>query len=455
MDFWDLASTRSPRYLSDHHQQQRPIQHAIRTNPRALTVSVAVGRLRTFALDRPALSAAIVGAALGVVGLFNDFVYDDGALIRDDARIHSLANLRAIVLTPYWPAPYVRQLYRPLSTLGYALQYVAGNGSPILFRIVTLCLYAAICYQVVRIASFWLSNDTALGIGVLFALHPVHVEALAQAVNQSELAVCLLALLIVNRYVRCRQAAAMTTRDWIFIGASYAAACLIKESGFILPALLVLADLTVRRKSAAPWVGLVMLASFGALIYGLRLPIVGGESMRVIARPLENLGLLDRMHVMLQIVPDWIRLLLWPQRLSVDYVPRGVVFHAGVNGADILSLLLITVWIVLVGVAWRRNRVAAFGLLWCAIALFPVSNVIPTGVLLAERTLLLPSVGLLLALGAASEALRHRYRTAFVGEMLLTLALCLCALGAIKSANRLSLWNSRHFVVSPGVPGAS
>ena len=42
-------------------------------------------------------------------------------------------------------------------------------------------------------------------------------------------------------------------------------------------------------------------------------------------------------------------------------------------------------------------------------ALLPVSNLlVPTGIMLAERTLMLPSVGLMLAVGATLESVRGR-----------------------------------------------
>ena len=52
----------------------------------------------------------------------------------------------------------------------------------------------------------------------------------------------------------------------------------------------------------------------------------------------------------------------------------------------------------------------AFGLGWIAIAFSPVANLLfPTGILVAERTLYLPSVGLALAVGAWLEQMPGRW----------------------------------------------
>jgi tetratricopeptide (TPR) repeat protein len=53
-----------------------------------------------------------------------------------------------------------------------------------------------------------------------------------------------------------------------------------------------------------------------------------------------------------------------------------------------------------------RQPVTLAAVAWIAITLFPVSNlVVPTGILVAERTLLLPSVGAMLLVGVAVTAL--------------------------------------------------
>src|SRR5204862_164867 len=67
--------------------------------------------------------------------------------------------------------------------------------------------------------------------------------------------------------------------------------------------------------------------------------------------------------------------------------------------------------------AWRRAwPVEAYGLGWIAIAYLPISNlIVPHGVVMAERLLYLPSVGLALAAGAALDRLpRQRFALALV-----------------------------------------
>ena len=81
----------------------------------------------------------------------------------------------------------------------------------------------------------------------LFAVHPVHVEAVANVAGQSELFVALLVVVALGLYVRSRASGALTPLRWIVIGALFAAACLFKEHAIVLPVLIVVAEMTVVR----------------------------------------------------------------------------------------------------------------------------------------------------------------------------------------------------------------
>jgi tetratricopeptide (TPR) repeat protein len=69
---------------------------------------------------------------------------------------------------------------------------------------------------------------------------------------------------------------------------------------------------------------------------------------------------------------------------------RDSVFGKPIDEASWIVMASVASWLI-VGVMGRR--MAGFGLGWFALALLPVSNVVPTGVLVAERTLYLPSMG--------------------------------------------------------------
>src|ERR1700728_1974913 len=89
--------------------------------------------------------------ALGLAAYSNSFdagfVYDNESAILVDARVHqaNLQSVRRILTESYWVSQPTTDLYRPLTTLSYLLNYaVLGNGTnPEGYHWVNLVLHAA------------------------------------------------------------------------------------------------------------------------------------------------------------------------------------------------------------------------------------------------------------------------------------------------------------------------
>jgi hypothetical protein len=100
--------------------------------------------------------------------------------------------------------------------------------------------------------------------------------------------------------------------------------------------------------------------------------------------------------------------------------------------------------------AWRLHRRApafSFAVAWCAVALAPVSNVlIPTGIVLAERTLFLPSIGFCLGVGALAELVLREFRELAarpgVARAAMTALGFLLLAGLARSAERQRVWRN-------------
>jgi tetratricopeptide (TPR) repeat protein len=109
--------------------------------------------------------------------------------------------------------------------------------------------------------------------------------------------------------------------------------------------------------------------------------------------------------------PHVIRLLFFPLDLSVDYAPAVVPISYGWNAENLTGVALVLGILLLSWAAWRRgvlssrrlsSRAVGWGAVWFVITFSPTSNLaFLSGILLAERTLYLPSVGLVAAAGWA------------------------------------------------------
>jgi hypothetical protein len=404
-------------------------------------------------------AVAVIALIASVAGIVNDFASDDVPLIVDDARVHSLGAWHAIFAASYWPRPWSAELYRPLSTVLYTIEYAFGAGTPQAFRIVSYLFYASVSVGVLLLArrALWprCSKPVPLVIALLFAAHPVHVEAVAEAVNQSELVVALLAVAMTVRYIDRRRADGLRRRDWALLLIGYAAAALTKETGLIIPALLVAAELCLiqgirmRERIRGLWPGYAALGLVGAVVLGLRAIVLRGSVAGTFtAEALMGLGVRGRALTMLQIVPRWFRLLTWPAHLQADYSPKEIVASSAFGGMEALGLVLIIAVIAISYVARRRAPAVTFGVAWCASALLPVSNVlVPTGIVLAERTLFLPSVGFLIAVGGIAEYVLRRVAWPVRATRMLAIASgALVCLGVARSDVRERDWRNNWYL---------
>ncbi len=394
--------------------------------------------------------AAVVAVALAasLPGLRNAFVQDDVVLIVQNARVHDLAHWRQLLTSPYWPPPWSQDLYRPLTSLILAAEFVLGAGGPLLFRIVSYLLYAAAAVGVLVLARRLLPERVALGAALLFAAHPVHVEAVALAVAQNELLVGLLAVLMTARYLKRRRSdsGAVGTGDWAVLGTMYVAACLAKEHGLVLPMLLLSAEVFLVPGPAGPRVqrlapGYGFLTALGILLLLARRLVLSGDlAGSFTAEALQGVTLGGRTLGMLAMVPNWARLLTWPAHLSSDYSPQEIVASTQLGLPEAIGLGVLLGAVVAVWLGRRRAPMVSFGLVWVAVALLPVSNVlIPTGIVLAERTLFLPSIGLVLAAGglaAAAPAWGRRAMAVACGVLV--------AAGGLRSAERHGVWRNEE-----------
>lgn len=394
------------------------------------------------------LLAALAVMAMGLV-LRNGWAQDDVDLIAGNAAVHQWSGLWTGFTSSWWPAPYLSGLYRPLARTLTTLEWHAGQGAPWVFHATSLLLYLGAVLSVHRLASKLLSEGAALGAAALFAAHPVHVEAVALGVNQGELVVAALACTAATLLIDLRRGARTAPRTWPLIWGCIAAALLFKEHAVVVPVLLIGIDLFLARTEAgstgsARWTGHLGGVALVIVFLIVRASVLGSLAGAAPAAGLAPHDAVARALTMLGVVPVWARLLLWPATLQADYSPMEIVPWAGWTLAQTLGVGVLLAWGGAGLAAIRRAPVAALGLAWIAVALLPVSNVlIPTGLLVGERTLFLPSVGLALAAGGAWPLIRTRLASDRLRRVVLLVTAAVLGAGAIRSAARMPVWRDQ------------
>lgn len=387
------------------------------------------------------LLVGVVATAIYLNALGNGFAYDDNHIVLNNTALHSLETLPGALLEPYWPGSYGPELglWRPVSSALYGLQWMLWGGEPLLFHAVNVVMHVVASLLVVLLLADLLPLAAAFVAGLVFAVHPVHVEAVANVVGLSELlsTICVLGAALLHIRAGPRS-------GWgpsLAIGALYAIGFGAKESAVTLPGLIFLLDAARGRigfRDLRPYLtdrwrvyAVMLVVAVGLL--AARYSVLGS-----IASPFAPLGAglleeIPKIWTLGEIWMHYVRLWVFPLDLASDYAPGVIPISFGWHVENVLGVGLAITILVLSLVAWRRQpvarehdtaRTAAFGVVWFMIAISPTSNTLfLSGVLLAERTLYLPSVGLAAATGWLVVRLaRDRRRLAWGGLTVAVLA---------------------------------
>lgn len=397
-----------------------------------------------------ALAIVLLVIAASATSLRNGFTYDDRWIVVENEHVHSLRALWRYFSESYWPSVNGGSLYRPLVTIAYSLQWVAGGGTPFVFHLVNVVLAAACAVAVFWVLGFYLRPAAAWLAAALFAVHPVHVEAIANVVGQAELWSALIVLLGVGLYARDRREGALRRETGVMITALFLVGIFAKEHVVAMPALLVVAELLLyddaplwqrlRRLRLLLWPMVTILAGYLAVRYQV-LGEIGGD----IEHPsLMHQTMLQRAFIMLDVIPEYGRLMLWPERLYADYSPRQLVVYGEPAVSQLQGAVLLVCTLLLFLLMRRRAPVVAFGIAWFAVAVAPVANILlPTGILVAERTLFLPSVGAMAVVATALITLRDQLRAqgSPLHRAVPVIAIVLLVLGTVRSSTRNAFWH--------------
>ena len=393
---------------------------------------------------------AVVAASAAVLAfansLGNDFAYDDLPVLAANEDIHSLTTLSGTALKPYWPNRQGRALglWRPVTTWVLGLQWTLWRGNPTGFHAVNILLNGTAAALVAILLGRLLPPSAALFGALVFAVHPVHVEAVANVVGLSE-------LLAANAYLgACLLVTGRRRRLGIprlaATGGLFLVAVLSKESAVTLPGAVLLIDAAredPRLSAMGPYlkerlVLYTVLALVTAVFLMGRVLVLGG-----IADPLPPLGAeilasgeVPRIWTVMNTWPEVFRLLFFPLELSSDYTPGVIPVSYGWTARNGLGMVLALTALVVAWRTWRSApltprrsspRAAGFGVLWFIITALPTANLLfLTGMLLAERTLFLPSVGLAAGAGwMLAQLARERPRVGVLAAVT-ALSLLLC-----------------------------
>jgi len=356
-----------------------------------------------------ALAVLLYGWTIGF-----DFAFDDGAEVVENGLVHSWAGWSRLLTTTAWAGIDLQTpMYRPLTSLSFLVNHSISALEPWSYHAVNVALHALVTSLVAALGFGWgLSRGAALVGAALFAVHPIHVEVVANVAGRKDLLVTLFLLLLLLAHARSRD----DPWPWAPVaGAALAAALLSKELALIAIGLVAVQDLasgaTIGERRRLAGLYCAYLAVFAAYL-AVRWRIVGGlwaVEVPFVDNPVAMASLGVRTSTALGVVARGLALLLLPWRLSPDYSFAVIPPAAGWWSSATIGFVALAAPVAVILVTLRYDRrawllTAAYGL-----TLLPVSNLVePIGSIFGERFLYAPSIFFCLAAGAGLVALGHR-----------------------------------------------
>lgn len=401
------------------------------------------------------------------------YVMDDTTVIRSNPGIDGWGSLLRVWTQEYGNTPHSSGLYRPVTMALFAVVWNAGGHWALWFHALAVAMHVIATVLVWRVLATGLDRWPAMFAALWFAVHPVHIEAVANVANSSEVLVAIWTGTLMLYLARVdERPARVSWSTAVIAGLLCLAAFLSKESGVTAPLLAALWLWGWRRRSSGQtsarqtvakwWPALAACVVAAAFVFLLRALILGGAVTRVsIAAP--ELGLLSgpqRVTAMLSLGPTILGLLFWPRTHNPYYGPNVLTapYAPWWAAATILFLLLVVLaagWLAKRG---DRRMLVAVG--WICIAFGPASNLlVATGQILSERTLYVASIGAAMLVGLALEwafsiaaASAHRRSTT---ALVVTAAAIVMIASATRTVRWAGSWRSNSMLFSQMVAADS
>jgi protein O-mannosyl-transferase len=380
---------------------------------------------------------------------------DDTLLVRENLAIRgfTLENLR-YVFTHYDP-----EIYIPLTFVTFQLNYVLGGLDPFGYHFFNILLHGLnailVCVLLLRLLEVLEPRTEkqgaryafAFGGALLFAVHPLHTEAVVWVAGRKDLLSTFFYLATLLAYLK----AGSLQNSWCwYTGSVFLALCamLSKAMAITLPATLLLLDWFVKDMSHGErsrtmthdtrW-RLLLINKIPFLTFALIFAVIAmGGKERVVG----STSLVDISLVALRSSVHYLQQMILPMGLNVFYQLRSPI-----TLLEPRIFVSFGVILALVALCWRFRKRApwlAFGILFFFVTLSPTFFNFNKGLIAfyaVDRYAYLPSVGILFVIVAGVRSLFSRHAV-FVTRYALWGVMIVSAVFLVLSMRQVRTWDS-------------
>jgi tetratricopeptide (TPR) repeat protein len=376
-----------------------------------------------------------------------------GAFTMDDNLLYISRNpqvthpsLQAL-FTPH----KITSVFRPVTFSTFALDWAIGDGRPLVFHVANLLLHAAVTllfYLLLQTALQLLRHGKAVAFAaaLLFAVHPIHTEAVASIVGRAELLAAGFLIAAWLQHLHNREIAALLC---------FVLALLSKESAVVFLPLALIGDCA--RGQWKPAFRYLRIAGITLLYLSVLWKVQGGHfgqaDISVLDNPLASIPPLPRIFNALHVAWKYVGLQVYPATLSCDYSYNQIPIYDLRHGLSHTLPWVIAALAALAGWIWavrkRQNGLVLAGGIYLAGFATTANILIPIGTIMGERLAYFPSAGFCLLAALAWSWLHERQRKLAVG-----LLAALVAVLGLRTVIRNSDWKDNLTLYTAAVRAA-
>ncbi len=340
--------------------------------------------------------------------------WDDTTYISNN---YIIRNFSPVIFWTYDP-----ELYIPITFLSYQIEHALFGLNPFWFHLTSL-----IIHTLNAILVFWLSLHLtkkkllAVFAALIFAVHPINIEAVAWISARKEVLSALFMLLSFMTYLKANN------RRWMIVLSLvlFVFAMMSKVTAIVLPAILILHQLTQpKTNNQKPITYLPYLIL--ALIFGV-IALIGKSAV------IEQLGFFQIILLAFRSLTFYLQKFLVPINFSAIYpAPNPITL----TNPEIYISILIVIGLGIVLWFFRKNKTAIFASGFALLTMAPSflaymrSDGISVG---ADRYAYMPSIGFSILLVLIISSLRKKEVVYFI----LCLIIVACT---VITINRQKVW---------------
>ncbi|XP_004564502.1 protein O-mannosyl-transferase TMTC3 [Maylandia zebra] len=421
------------------------------------------------------LSGLVVGCYWN--SLSCGFVFDDVSAILDNKDLRPSTPIHNLFLNDFWGTPMAEERshksYRPLTVLTFRLNYLFSELSAASYHLLNVILHAVVCVLFLRVCRLFLDKTSSLVAALLFAVHPIHTEAVTGVVGRAELLSSIFLLAAFLAYTKSTGpdhsivwppialtvvlvAAATLCKEQ---GITVVGVCCVYEifiaQGFTLPMLVDTIWQVLQGKDGFPYavlqtlLKLIVLVISTLLLVIIRVQVI--QSQLPVFTRFDNPAAVSttptRQLTFNYLLPVNAWLLLNPSELCCDWTMGTIPLVESLVDLRNLATLVFYIFLGLLAYHSLRYRHSSAKTVIMALSLIvlpfiPASNLFfPVGFVVAERVLYVPSMGFCVLVAHGFKMISHKGQLKKISWLMIGLLLTTYT---VKTFHRNWDWESEY-----------